>query len=370
MPPDPRLSAFVGRVAELGILAAALRDAVSGSGRLVLVAGEPGIGKTRLCEEFAARRSGAAVLYGRCEEGGAAPAFSPWVQALGGAVRSMPAADLRAALADDAPALAQLLPAIRERLPDMAPPPDLDTTEERLRLFDGVTRVLARLAGPRGLLVVLDDLHGADRSSLLLLEFVTRELARTPVVVLGTYPDTTVTSEHPLMAMLAALKGAARIEHLALRGLSAEEVHLLVEQRSGVRPARSLVMRLHDKTEGNPLFVGEYLRARATEGRLTPEGFVQGLSSKAPARVQTLIAWRLAALSEAARPILRTAAVLGREFRLAELQRAVGDIEVMSAEGSEFLAEALAAGVVAPDPETAGSYRFTHAVIRLSLIHI
>jgi AAA ATPase domain len=156
---DPRFNTFVGRDSELRTLEGALHEAVSGSGRLVLIAGEPGIGKTRLCEEFAtrARGSGTAVLYGRCYESGGSPAFLPWVRLLGAAARSMEAAELRVALGETASCVAQLVPAIRKRLPDVAPLHDLDATEGRLGLFDGVVGFLGRLARPHGLVNAVGD---------------------------------------------------------------------------------------------------------------------------------------------------------------------------------------------------------------------
>src|SRR5262249_48906720 len=145
---------------------------------LALLAGEPGIGKTRTAEELGAlaREHGADVLWGRCYEGDGAPAFWPWVQALRSSIRASDADTLTAALGPGAADVAQLLPELRGRLPERLTPPPLEPAEARFQLFESVTALLRNVATARPVVLILDDLHGADAPSLLLLQFLAREL--------------------------------------------------------------------------------------------------------------------------------------------------------------------------------------------------
>ena len=178
----PQGAAFVGRAAELAELVGGLDDAFAGHGRLFLLAGEPGIGKSRLAEALiaAAEERGAHVLVGRCWEAGGAPAYWPWVQSLRAYVRASDAATLRAQLGAGGGELAQIVPELRERLPGLPEPASLESEGVRFRLFDATAAFLRAAAEPRPIVLVLDDLHAADASSLLLLQFVARELGVEP----------------------------------------------------------------------------------------------------------------------------------------------------------------------------------------------
>ena len=167
-----RSRVFVGRERELAVLQGALADATSGRGRLVLLGGEPGIGKTRTAEELTlyAEQAGARILWGRCYEGEGAPAFWPWVQILRESARGLSDDELRELLGADAAEIAQIVPALRRRLPDLPEFHAGESPDTRRRLFDGVAGFLERAAARTPLVLVLDDLHGADRPSLLLLE--------------------------------------------------------------------------------------------------------------------------------------------------------------------------------------------------------
>ena len=171
---------FVGRAGELAALTADLDAAVGGRGGVVLVAGEPGIGKTRLAEELAARATarGAVVLWGRCWEGAGAPSFWPWVQVVRGYVQVQAGdpASLRHDLGAGAADIAQLVPAVHDCIPDLPAPPPLEPEAARFRLFDSLAGFLRAAAARRPLLLVLDDLHWADVPSLALLRFMSREL--------------------------------------------------------------------------------------------------------------------------------------------------------------------------------------------------
>ncbi|HEX5302276.1 MAG TPA: AAA family ATPase [Streptosporangiaceae bacterium] len=203
---------LVGRDSELGELVAELDDAASGRGRLFLLAGDPGIGKSRLAYEAAerARGRGFKVAWGRCWEAGGAPVYWPWVQSLRACVRGLGGEELRSHLGAGAPIVAQIVAEVAEILPDVGPPPPMAAEGGRFRLFDAVATFLRNVATGQPLMLVLDDLHAADGSSVLLLRFVARELGDARVLVLGAYRDIEVDRGHPLAAALAELSANLR----------------------------------------------------------------------------------------------------------------------------------------------------------------
>jgi class 3 adenylate cyclase len=224
---------FVGRTAELARLTARLQEVRAGSGGLVMLAGEPGSGKTRTLEEFAeiARTEGALVLGGRCYEGEAARPYGPFVEALAEHARSAAPESLRGDLGLGAAPLARLVPALRECLPDIPEPVALQPDEERVRLLDAVAQMLIALSTRTPVVLVLDDLHWADAASVALLRHVARFAARHRLLVLGGYRDVEVTAQEPLADALGALPRETTYEHLALTGLGSTEVEELLIQR-------------------------------------------------------------------------------------------------------------------------------------------
>src|SRR5438093_3583348 len=218
---------FVGRAAEIELLRGRVDDARSGHGSLVLVGGEPGIGKTRLAEEISryAAETGMRALWGACWPGQGAPSFWPWIQVLRGYARD---SDAAAVVAGTAPAedLARLVP---ELFPMRTPPQDqaLDPDQQQFRVFDSLATVLRKAGDARPLLVVLDDLHWADPSSLAFLDFLARELRDTRILVLGTYVDTDIDPGHPLLRL------PHDVHRLSLHGLSLEETGALITATTG-----------------------------------------------------------------------------------------------------------------------------------------
>ena len=263
---------FVGRERELAELDAALADARAGHGRLVLVSGEAGIGKTRLVEELAsrARDVGTRVVAGRCWEAGGAPAYWPWVQALRSYARDVDDETLRDELGTGAPDVTHLLPELRERFPDLPEPPAPDSEGARFRLFDSTAAFLRRAAAARPLLVVLDDMQAADAPSLLLLEFVAAELTDARVLVAASYRDPDLDAVDSTGSLLADL-GRRASARIALRGLAGPEVESFIELSASEQPSAGLSAAIAAETEGNPLFVGEIVRLLAAEGRLGEE---------------------------------------------------------------------------------------------------
>src|SRR5215470_703841 len=358
--------ALVGRDGELGELLAGLDDVVSGSGRLYLLAGDPGIGKSRLADEVAARARdrGVKVAWGRCWEAGGAPAYWPWVQSLRACVRGLGSEELRSHLGAGAPFVAQIVAEVAEVLPDVRLPPPIEAEGGRFRLFDAVAAFLRNAGGMQPLMLVLDDLHAADAPSILLLRFVARELGDARVMVLGAYRDIELDRGHPLAVALAELSREPAARHLRLPGLTEADVGRLIQQTAGVMPGEGMVAAVHRYTDGNPLFVGEVVRLLAAEGRLERAGDPAGLRLAIPEGIREVIWRRVARLPEECARMLGLASVFGRDFSLRPLEGLSG---VPASELLDVLDESIATGMVAAVPGAPGRLRFTHALIRDTL---
>jgi predicted ATPase len=358
---------FVGREREMAALRASVEEALSGSGRLLLLGGEPGIGKTRTAQELAtyAQLRGMQVLWGRCYEGGGAPAYWPWVQALRAYVHERPPQDLLAEMGRGAADIAQVVSAVRERFPELPTPPALEPESARFRLFDSLTTFLKNAAARQPLLVVLDDLHWGDPASLLLLEFLAREMTDARVVVVGTYRDVEVRRQHRLFPTLAGLAREAVSRRMVLGGLGAPDVARYMELTAGHVPPTTVVAAVARETEGNPFFVGEVVRWLVAEGRFPRVGETATDTVGIPPSVREVIGRRLDQLSAECNRALTVAAVVGREFGLDVLERVsdVGPDRLL-----DVLDEAFAARVVTDAPgHVKGRYSFAHALIRETL---
>ncbi len=368
-------AALVGRERELAELRQLLAGALAGSGALALLGGEPGIGKTRLAEALAAEAAarGARPLWGRCWEGEGATAFRPWVEALRQLLRGAAADDLAADLGAGVADLLSLLPELARLLPGLAPPPSVDPEEARFRLFDAVLGWLRAAAGRRPLLLVLEDLHWADASSLALLQFVARELAVLPLLLVGTYRDVELDRRHPLASVLPALRRERGTRRLALRGLDEPEVAALLEallDRPSSEHSRQFAAALHDTTEGNPLFVQEIVRHLQENGRLLRRDGRWTSDARSidelelPEGVREVIGRRLARLTEPTNRVLAGAAVLGRSFSFRLLIALSGQDEETVIAAIE---EAQAAHLLEEERGGEAAYSFTHALLRQTL---
>jgi len=362
---ESRRSPFVGREPELAELARALDDALAGQGRLVLLAGEPGIGKSRLAEELMAqaRARRARVLVGRCWEAGGAPAYWPWVQSLRPYLRDTDAESLRSQLRGGAADVARLLPELRDLLPDLPPAPPPEFEGARFQLFDSMTAFLKSAAAARPLVLVLDDLHAADEPSLLLLQFVARELGGSRMLIVGAYRDVDPTLLDPLTTTLVELAREPVTRKLALAGLGAADVTRFIELAAPGAAASDLGAAVHAETEGNPLFVGEIVRLLAAERRLD-EPATAPLAI--PQSVREVIGRRLRHLSDECNQLLTLASVIGREF---DLDALASISELHRGVILELLDEGMEARVVSEVPGAIGRIRFAHALIRDAAYH-
>jgi DNA-binding SARP family transcriptional activator len=363
-----QLGVFVGRAHETARLGDALDDALAGRGRLVVLTGEQGIGKTRIAMEVGeeARRRGALVLWGRCYEREGAPPFWPWVQALRAYAATCDPAFVRSQLPRQAALVAELVPDLRERVPELETwPSPHDPAEARFQLFDAVATLLGRAARVTPLVIVLDDLHASDAGSLLLLEFVARELAGARVLLVGTCRDAELRRGHPLVGTLAELTRERLFERVSMGGLSEPEVREFIEATIDSPLPPALARTVHQRTEGNPLFVTEVVRLVMHERSLVDRAG-RDWSVRVPESVRDVIRRRLDRFSPQCNEVLRLAAVLGREFDLEQLRVLFGEASVD--ELLSLIDEACAAQAVEEVPEVIDRYRFTHGLIQETLL--
>jgi predicted ATPase len=260
---------LVGRDRELDRLRSAYLAAAGGGSRFVTLSGEAGIGKTTLAEALTRdvwEMHGSAA-WGRCWETGGAPAYSPWVQAIRAYARGLDERGLGRLLGSGAEYVVRLVPEIGESLAEApAATPGSESEEARFALFDAVTSLLRRASEPRPLLLVFDDLHASDASSLRMLRFVARELGDARVLIVGTHRDVEARLDPSVAELITDLNREG--ERIFVPRLGREDVGRLVARRTGAPAAEPLVTSVHDITAGNPFFVSELVRLLEAEGLL------------------------------------------------------------------------------------------------------
>jgi predicted ATPase len=265
--------------------------------------------------------------------------------------------------------IAQVIPEVRERLPDVPTPPGLEPEHARFRFFDSFTRFLKTAAQRQPLLLTLDDLHWADTPSLLLLQFLARELRNARLLVIGAYRDPVLNRQHPLLQTVGELVRTPGSQSLPLQGLSEQEVAQFIGGR-GLQPAETLVSAIYKETEGNPFFLTEVVHLLASRGSQSAISSLQSATDlPIPQGVRAAIARRLQALSAEGQQVLTLAAVLGREFDVEALETVGTSLKPIPTGDRllEVLEEAVAARLIAEVPQTVGRYSFSHALIRETL---
>jgi hypothetical protein len=364
---------FVGREHELAQLNDAFDAALSGEGGLAVVVGEPGIGKTALCEQletYAVLRGGQ-TLVGHCyEEGSLSQPYLAFVEALRAYVMARDDDGLRADLGDGAGVVARIVSEIRARL-HVEPPAASSPEDDRWRLLESVTAFLRNASSAKPLVVVLEDLHWADRGTLDLLQHVARNLQGARLLVVGTYRDVDVDRAHPLSAALGELRRSGSFVRIALHGLTVDEVHRMISAVIGQEARRSIAEAIYRQTEGNPLFVQEVTRLVAEEGLVKREDgrWVPTTDTlpetRIPEGLRDVIGKRLSHLSDHTNQLLATAAVIGRDFDLAVLRTVADMAEDELERGIE---EAVRVGVLEERAQPGSvRYRFAHAFFRQTL---
>jgi len=383
---------LVGREQELGTLLGHWERCLEGRGRLVLVSGEAGVGKTRLAQALAdsVRWRGGEVLWGRCYEHERSLAYQPIAEALRAHLcdketgrqgdkemsppppvspsPSLPFSLSPVWLAE----VARLIPELREHWPQIPLPAPLAPAQEQARLFEALTRCLQALSRRSPLLLVLEDLHWAAESTLQFLHYLTRHLPSARVLALGTFRPEEVGRQHPLRDLMRRLEREGLVVRMELERLAPAAVQELLGEMSGLgERVAPLARRLYQETEGNPFFLMEMVKALFEAGFLRLEGDVwrcdeQRLAvEKAlplPRSVGELIEARMGRLSERARQALDIAAVAGHEFDFEVLQLAWGKDEE---EVLEAIEELLRRQLIGEGTGAAGrEYEFNHHLIR------
>jgi tetratricopeptide (TPR) repeat protein len=343
---------FVGREAELEELKLGLSDALSGRGRLYLLSGEPGIGKTRLCDELSglAAEAGMRVVWGRCWESGGAPSYFPWLDVLASLAEMLDDVALERALEGGAALVSDLVVGVRARLgdrPTVASTPD----EARFRLHRAVASLCRQAAAATGAVIILEDLHAADESSLRLLHSLARELRSMRLFVLATFRD--VEAQFTVEVGEAIGRLTREGTSLSLGRLAPLDAERFVRARGGDIPARTVAAILR-RSQGNPLFLDELVRLAGNNAAL-PDDLTLG--------VRDAIRGRLDRVSQETRALLEVAAVVGDEFDPAIVAEAVGKPREATALA---VAESLRAGVLVT--ASTQRLRFSHALVREVLV--
>jgi DNA-binding SARP family transcriptional activator len=365
---------FVGREQELARLRIASDSAFSGHGGFVLLAGEPGIGKTRLAEElgiYAALR-GARVFTGCCHEDEAAPAYWPWVEIIRTYANDRDRSAMMSEMGAGAGDIARLVPTIGERVLDLSAPPTVDPEEARFRLQDSICTFLKNASARRPLMLVIDDLQWADKSTLLLLQLLARDIRGNRILLVGTCRDIDVDATQRLSQAMATLQTSGLVERYELAGLSHEEVRKMIAAISEQEPLPSLVDGVFDRSDGNPFFVRELLdesiedqKIRREDGKLALSRFSSDEWS-IPKGVRDVIRCRIGRLSRNCIRLLSVASAMPGTFSWKVLAPACGGDEdhLLNA-----LDEALSAHILRETELSDGGcvYEFTHALIRQAI---
>lgn len=355
---------FVGRDAEVQRLSSALDDVQVGKGQLVMLAGEPGIGKTRTVDETAAHAEsrGFVVLRGACYEEQIVPAYWPWMQALRTYIVNSDPEVLAVQMGEGAAYISEILPSIHDVIPSLTRPSNMDPQTARYHLFDSIAAFFKNASSTQPLMIFLDDLHWADKPSLLLLEFLVTELLEAHVLLVGTYRDVELSRQHPLADSLAQLVRAKSFQRISLSGMSESEVRRMVEKSSESIPD-SMIQTVYEHTGGNPFFVTEVTALLAQEDK--GKGSSASTQFRVPEGIREVVGRRLNRLSDEANRVLAIASIIGREFDfrvLESLNADVGEDELL-----EALDDALEASVIKDIPGSPDRYEFAHALIQQTL---
>ena len=339
---------LVGRELEMAFLLDRYNEALAGRGGLILIGGEAGVGKTRLVEELAnhLRWQGQRVLWGRCYEFERVLPYQPISEALQTVLMTMSPSELANLPTWVVKGLTHLVPELSEKFPALQPSPDLPAEQEQMHLFEAVTRFVGHLSAGGALALILDDLHWATESTLQMLHYLVRHLAKHPVLVMGTVRYEALKPQSSLSSFEQQLDREGLLCPLNLAGLSPQATEqLLVEMSGSGEAVVPLARRLYRETEGNPFFLAETIKALFEAGLVHLEaGGWQGDLARVsqaelplPLGVVEAIRSRLRQLDGEARQALDMAAVLGREFNFDLLSAAGKQSETATLEALDTL---------------------------------
>ena len=366
---QPQQTSYVGREDERSELRGAMADAASGRRRICLISGEAGIGKTRLCATISleAEKNGFAVLVGHCSEHEAVP-YLPFVEILEGWVdRWQSPDDLREAIGEEGSELARLLPKLRRIIPGLLPQSESGAEQARRLLFNSFSNFIARRCKERPTMVVLEDLHRADDSTMALMSHLSQRLPDLPLLMIGTFRESDIDIGPGLSRTLEALIRGRLSTQIRLKALPSSEVAEMLHGLSGQAPPATVVGEIYAETGGNPFFVEELFGHLSEENRLYdsagqfhPELKIGEL--EVPHNVRLVVGRRLGRLGEATRKILAVAAVIGRSFSFELLEQSAG----AKAEALlDHLDEAQRAGLIRSSTQhPEARFEFSHELIR------
>jgi DNA-binding winged helix-turn-helix (wHTH) protein/tRNA A-37 threonylcarbamoyl transferase component Bud32/tetratricopeptide (TPR) repeat protein len=363
---------LIGREHEFAELKRLLLEALAGRGSMVMIAGEPGIGKSHLARAVLAeaKQRGALGIVGHCYEMEGAPPYGPFAEMLEYIKRMAPREGLRYSLGDDAPEVARLMPELRNLYPDIPPAIQLPPEQQRWFLFNAFRSFVERAASVTPLVVVFEDLQWADEPTLLLLQHHAQTLASTSMLAICTYRDMELEATRPFAKTLETLLREKQAVRIPLKRLPQGGVKGMLAALSGQTPPPALVRVISEQTEGNPFFVEEVFRHLSEEGKLFDESgkWLPGQSVEklhVPEGVRLVVSRRLDRLGENARRFLTTAAVIGRSFSL----RLLEELENRDSDAVlDAVEEAERAHLVLPEADGRDvRYRFVHELVRQTL---
>jgi tetratricopeptide (TPR) repeat protein len=369
----PKEPVFVAREAQLSLLRERVASAIDGHGSLVLIGGEPGVGKTSLVRRVIseAETRGALAVFGRCYESEGSVAYSPFVEMLEQALSLMPPDVVREDMADDAPEIARMVPELRRRFPDIPDALEIPPEQQRRYFFNAVSSFIARGAARFPLVLMMDDIHWADESTLLLIEHIAQLVPDHRILAIGTYRDVELEVSRPLAASLERMVRAQTIERIHLERFGVDDVAAMIEALAGRTPPRAIVDAVHSETEGNPFFVGEVFRHFVEEGRVFDEAGdfradLQIDELDVPESVRLVVGRRLQRLGAEPQKALAAAAVIGRAFSFNLLEQVT---EVQTSTLLDIVDDAEAARVLDSE-ERDGEvvFSFAHELIRQTLL--
>lgn len=371
-PQQPREAAargYFGRAREMSRLLARFEDAAAGRGGAVLLAGEPGIGKSHALRQLAdaARAGSAVVLAGRCMEGAWVPPFRPFTEAIAAYGELVSPQQLAADLGLGGSALARIAPRLSELLPDLTAPPPLQPDEERFRLLDAAAQFFTAVSARAAVLLVLDDLQWADAGTAMMMRHVARSCGHRRFLIAGAYRTTEVVTQNPLADVLGAMQAEAECTVIRLQPLGTGAIGQVAAAEAGAPVSPSLATAIAAHTGGNPFFAKEMIRHLLEEGALA-EGSSGALEASlplvaVPEGVRQVLARRCARLPARANRLAEAASGCSGPFLfpVAAAAAGLGDRAALSA-----LDELLAAGLIRPG-QVAERYEFGHALVRQAI---
>ena len=324
-------SPFVDRELERASLRRSIDAANEGAGGFILISADPGGGKTRLAEEIGDEAQGRGLHFaaGHCYESWEAPPYTPIVAVLEAIERRVSRESFRDALGDLAGEIARMVPQLRDRYQDIPPATEWPVQEERRYLFASLRDVLARLAALRPMVILLDDLHWADDSTLRLVDQLADDLATLPILVIGTYSNEELTEARPFRTFLGSWHRRRLVQSIEVPPLGRGDVATMLANFGRSTPPAQVVDVLHETTGGNPFFVEEVVRHLAEHGVLldakgewcTP---AEVMDFDLPESVRFTIDDRLEHLAQETRDVLAIAAVVGRDFGFELIEELAG----------------------------------------------